>query len=837
MMYRYVFQSILWPALLGLVILVASPPAVESREATTQVENYRLGSHPQSTRIIIQLNQDTPYRVLTNYAAQKVVIWIRHAQLNPKVQSNAFKDRHLSQVQAAQIQDNVKLTLRLAHPDIQLVHYVKHRPEQIVIDLKPKGSSVREAALKQNLQKGDLKQSASKPVARKTSTTNDKARLSPQKTDRLPLTDPEEKLKSGQKEYEKALKLFQNKNYGEALTALRLFQQKYRESRFLANAAYMIAESEYNLTKQDQYPNYEKALTAYQYAMRTYPDSQFYDHALFKAASIYEDLNYTLEARTLYEKGIHEDKASRYNAARETGMGLMLIEEDQLNEAYKTFQILLRKFPQNPEAKQGLFKIAQRYYEARDFPKALKIYEDVVKRWPDELKEQPEVNFYIGEIYFNRKQYAQARQYYFNLVNLAPESPNAHRGLNRIGDTYLQDKNGLAALTVFNKSYSIDPDSEASQYAQIRLADVGIRFPGLPVKDLIFDVSPYYQPYRTFKEVTAHPVSRDNLAEATFSRGSAYYREQRYLEAIEEFKRLLPFEADSKFHLWAKNYLQLSMVQLIDQYAKQEGYLPVLYAYADYLNLGIGELNRVQTQLQIGESYKAIGLNSEALKFFEKVKFADVNGAYTDRLFLDLGEIHLNENQFKDAERVARTFINAYGNSPRLPEAKIILARAHQGQKQFDRSIEIYNELLESPNTDIPRIHYLMAETWFAREDLRNAARAYRKTLDSYDRTIHNPPDYVQTAYYKLGMTLYMQGQTAPSLDALMAGRKLFPDHRLRNWADYLIIDNLDRLQKKEQAESELKTLVAESRDDLLQKAAQSHLKVIDWEKRLKELL
>jgi membrane-bound ClpP family serine protease len=70
-----------------------------------------------------------------------------------------------------------------------------------------------------------------------------------------------------------------------------------------------------------------------------------------------------------------------------------------------------------------------------------------------------------------------------------------------------------------------------------------------------------------------------------------------------------------------------------------------------------------------------------------------------------------------------------------------------------------------------------------------------------------------------------------------MAGRKLFPEHRLRDWADYLIVNNLDRLKKKEQAESELKTLVAENRNDLLQKAAQSHLKVIDWEKRLKDLL
>jgi len=842
MTHQHIIRYLVGLTGLGLIILLSPQSAVESRESITQVEDYRLGSHPQSTRIIIQLSQDTPYRILTNYADQKVVLWIRNATLKPKVQSITFKDKHLSQIQVEEIKKNVKFTLRLKGKNTRLVHYVKHRPEQIIIDLKPKTGATQQASHKDKKQVLNSQKKITKQVARKkkqltAKSSSPTSRLTQKKFGNLPQTDSEQKLKSGRKDYQKALKLFQNKSYVDTLNAFQQFQQKYRESPFLENAAYMIAEAQYNLAKRNPYPNYEEALAAYQYAMRTYPDSQFYDHALFKTASIYEDMDYTLEARTMYEKGTQRDKSSRYNAARETGLGLMLIKEDKLDEAYKTFQILLRKSPQNADAKKGLFLIAKRYYEAHNFPKALKIFEDVIKRWPDELNEQPGVNFTIGEIYFNRKQYAQARRFYFNLVNLAPQFPNAHHGLNRIGDTYLLENDGMSALTVFNKSRSLNSGSAESQYARIRLADVGIRFPALPVKDLIFEVSPYYHPYRTYEEVSKNPKSRDILAEATFSRGSAYYREQRYLEAIEQFKRLLPFEVNSKFHRWARKYLQLSMVQLIDQYARQNGHLPVLYAYADYLNLGIGELNRVQTQLQIGESYKAIGLNSEALKFFEKVKFADVNGAYTDRLFLDLGEIHLNENQFKEAERVAQTFINTYKNSPRRPEAKIILARAYLGQKQYGRSIEIFNQLLDSKNVEAPKIHYLMAETWFAREKLRNAARAYRKTIDGYDRTIRNPPDYVQSAYYKLGMTLHMQGQTAKSLDALMAGRKLFPDHRLKNWADYLIIDNLDRLHKKEQAESELKTLVAESRDDLLKKAAQTHLKVIDWEKRLKELL
>ncbi len=840
MTHRQTYRYLIGLAGLGLLILFFPLSAVESREAITQVEDYRLGSQPQSTRIIIQLSRDTPYRVLTNYEDQKVVLWIRNATLKPKVQSIAFKDKHLSQIQVDQIKDNVKFTLRLKGKNTRLIHFVNHQPERIVIELKSNSIATQQASHADktpdlNSQRKTVKRVAHKNKNRTIKSSSSASRLTQKNADRQ--TDSEQKLKNGRADYEKALKLFQNKNYMDALNALQRFQQKYRESSLLANAAYMIAEAHYNQAKQDPYPNYEEALTAYQYAMRTYPDSQFRDHALFKMASIYEDMDYTLEARTLYSKGTQEDKSSRYNTARETGLGLMLIEEGKLDEAYKTFQALLRKSSQNADAKVGLFKIATRYYELRDYPKALKIFEDVIKRWPDELNEQPEVNFFIAEIYFNRKQYSQARRFYFNLVNLAPQSPNAHQGLNRIGDTYLLENDGMPALTVFNKSYSLNSDSAESQYAQIRLADVGIRFPALPVKDLVFQVSPYYHPYRTYEEVAKNAKSTDILAEATFSRGSAYYREQRYLEAIEQFKRLLPFESDSKFHRWAKKYLQLSMVQLIDQYAKQNGHLPVLYAYADYLNLGIGELNRIQTQLQIGESYKAIGLNSEALKFFEKVKFADVNGAYTARLFLDLGEIHLNENQFKEAERVAQTFINAYNNSPRLSEAKTILARAYLGQKQYDRSIEIFNQLLDSNDVEVAKIHYLMAETWFAREDLRNAALAYRKAIDSYDRTIRNPPDYVQSAYYKLGMTLYMQGQSEKSLDALMAGRKLFPDHRLKNWADYLVVHNLDRLHKKDQAKSELQVLVAESQDDLLQKAAQSHLKVMDWEKRLKELL
>ncbi len=113
MTHRHTIRTLVGLTGLGLMILLNPQSAVESREAITQVEDYRLGSHPQSTRIVIQLSQDTSYRVLTNYEDRKVVIWIRNATLKPKAQSIAFKDKHLSQILVDEIKKNVNFTLRL----------------------------------------------------------------------------------------------------------------------------------------------------------------------------------------------------------------------------------------------------------------------------------------------------------------------------------------------------------------------------------------------------------------------------------------------------------------------------------------------------------------------------------------------------------------------------------------------------------------------------------------------------------------------------------------------------------------------------------------------------
>ena len=173
---------------------------------------------------------------------------------------------------------------------------------------------------------------------------------------------------------------------------------------------------------------------------------------MLKVASIFNEIGYGLEARSLFNQGLKSDPSSLYNEVRENSLAKMLMEEDRLDEAFKAFQKILIKFPNSIEAKSKIFEIANKFFEKKDYFRALKIYESGAKRWPKELNKKAEINFAMAEIYFSQKDYKKARKHFFKFLNLDPVSPNAHKALNRIGDSFVIEENYQNALAVFDES-------------------------------------------------------------------------------------------------------------------------------------------------------------------------------------------------------------------------------------------------------------------------------------------------------------------------------------------------------------------------------------------------
>lgn len=799
----------------------------------TQVEAVKTGGHPEYTRILINLSQATPYQVQADFLKKQIYLSFENTVLASHFQTKVFKDKNLDNVEVDEAGKSVKISVHLKNSNSRFIHFT--RENQVIIDVKGANQSfiqtrigsTKPVAVKEGKAAKEVKESKAKPDT-----------MSPEEIAEALKKANEEKFLNGWDDYQKALKTFQEKKYQEVLPMFRKYVKDYPKSEYLDQIAYLNAEAEYRILLPEEHKNYEKAVAAYLYALRKYPDSRFQDHTLMKLAHIYNEMGYILEAKSLFEDSLRNNPDSLYTPSRNIGMASLLLYDKQFDNAYAAFQRILKDAPKDEDARRALSTIAAWYYDQQDYEKALKIYEDSETRWPIQFSRDPKTIFNMAEIYFRQKKYPQARNHYFDLINLNPDEEMAHKALNRVGDSYLIEGKYMAGLSVFDESAKRKPGSRESQYGLIRMADIGTRDSNLPLHDIIFDLSPYYQPFKTYAKVFNEAADMDILSEVTLSRAIAYLQGQRYLEAIDEFKKLLPLGPDSKYYKEAQKYIKQALVLLVDRFSKQTGNLPILYTFTDYQSLSLGEIDNIKTLLQIGEAYQEVSMYQEAAKFYETVKKLDINGVYTDRIFLNLGRIHLEQKNYNEAEVVAMAFLNNYPESAQAPKAMQLLAASHRGRKQYDQAIKVFQDLLIRAKHNPAEIHYMMGDIYTEMNRLPDAIQSYLKTLDSYDRSTRVTPEFVPETYYKLGILYYRAKNYPKALETLKAAKELFPKNEFKDWNGYMVADILTQLTEKDQATKELNNvLLSETANDLLKKVAESKLKMLDWEKKFKEFL
>jgi TolA-binding protein len=820
------------------------------------IEEVLIGPHPDYSRLLIKTNKSVQYTVDADFLKKQIILVINNAKLGPKAKPRIFKDLNLQMVELLEPSPGtIQITLHLQNQNSRFFHFQNSIPQQIVIDVLGKGKPFIKARIKEP-SKGTKGVEITKLASQGTSKKDKKSKGNEKRDEdgKAPgrglkilgftqadikeavLRDREDRVRNGRDDFKEALLRFQQKKFPDAIRLFKQFREKYPGSRHLSDISYLTAQAEYALTFSQEIPIFERTIEGLNFALREYPESKFADQALAQLASVYDKMNLTLEARALYKEGLRKDPKGLFSNYFNTQLALLQLRENQYEKAYIALNSILKRSPRDEIAKDGIFRIAKWYFDQEEYDKALEIYEDGEKKWPRYLNEKAEVKYFMGEIYFKNEDFNKARRHYFDYINLLPDTQLAFKALNRIGDSFFIEGNDRAGLAIFDESAKRKAGGREAQYGKVRLADIGIRNPNLKINNIVFDLDPYFNPFKTYDQIFESAADANIEAEVLLSRGIAYLRSQRYLDAVAQFKSLLAAKPQSNYVRAAEKYLKQSLIFLVEKFSKQRGYLPILYSYSDYLGLSLGDINNVKTVLLIGEAYQKIGMEQEAIKHYERVKRLDTHKTYNDRIFLNLGRIHLSEKQFKEAERVARAFVNKFPKSDLMPEVLLLQAEALEGEKEFDPAIGAYKVILEKGLGDRSNIHYRIAQIQMKMDIPKDAIGSFNQSIQTFDRSIKPPPEHVPNAYYNYGVASYNNENYEDAIKGLDRARQLYPNHPLNDWAEFLIADSFSKLKESGKSIERMKKLIqVENYDPLLKRAAENKLKIIDWEKKFKD--
>jgi tol-pal system protein YbgF len=201
-------------------------------------------------------------------------------------------------------------------------------------------------------------------------------------------------------EYEQAKLDFSNKNFDKSINHCKTILNKYKKSEFADDAQYLIGRNYIVLNKTD------KAMGEFEKFLKNYPKSDLTADVFLAIAEIHFRKDETESGVSAVRRALEE---ARNPATEQKAMASLI-------NTYKSLQLwdgalqyareYVRKFPNAPDVIDQKINIGvalirlNRYSEAVDYLKELK--------FEVSSDQEPEVQFYIGEAYFNGGQYDQA---------------------------------------------------------------------------------------------------------------------------------------------------------------------------------------------------------------------------------------------------------------------------------------------------------------------------------------------------------------------------------------------------------------------------------------------
>lgn len=827
-----------------------------------EIKDVRYGRHGDASRVVFELEKDV---LLNHYKTNGNRIFeLRVSPLDLTEIKNFSRanDPLLEKIWWEKSGPKDLLLKIKTKKETVLNSFTLKSPPRIVIDIKAKERRNREKEKReQKQQKQELKNikiGLSRIYSRvETSDSVDKSNIDIREQNRPKGIVEKIQTDGAEKQYKRAVAFFKRRSFREAIKEFSIIIQRFPGSKYAEPSRFFTADCRYYLAERKPNIKFIEVIEDYKSAIRRFPRSKFVVKALYQIGNSYLKMKFYYEADVVFRQLVDKYQDSPYASMAQLRRAEALYKIYGLNEAIAAFKTVMDEYPGTKASCEASYKLADSYFENKQFQNATVYYEKAKKMCPSFLNTNTQTFFNMGENYFQSRNYHQAREVFFELSNLIPKDDIGQKALTRIGDSFKEQKMVKEALTIYSEVITENEKGEGVILSKIRMADIGAEKKEKGVRDFIFsnqyvfDFQPFLDPIETYFRIYAEFPESGFADLAVFKEGKMFVENRELKKAIDRFRILLTEYPKSELADNTLLIIKSTIRELIKSYYNENKYYSVIEAYHEnnkrvYMPNHESYLPKIlddaEVLLFIGDSYKALGLYNKALDTFRKALAVSYKNNVKDRILLETGNIYRIKGEMAKAKELYQFLLRRYPESQHSLEAMVHLGNILYEEKDFKNASVLFLSAVKKDGNKKRKgvSYYLLGNSYRQLKQYDEAINSYKKADHELRKILgrtNEVKDYLRDGYFNLGETHLLKKEYQKALKTLQEAIQSYPKDKRAGWALFTIGDILIKLKKRDEALRVFAIVKKKYPNDIWADMAHEYLQDYNLEKRYNAFL
>lgn len=281
---------------------------------------------------------------------------------------------------------------------------------------------------------------------------------------------------------------------------------------------YTLADIVMQEGKEDMEGNFTAILDAYEAAKYSNPNSPNVPEALSRIGYLHLSVGNVPEAKGYFDLLRRKYPDNPRVAMIDYYWGEHYMRRKEYARAAEHFQYAIQNFPMSAAVQPSTVGLLKAFTELGFFEKAMEIVNSIEKRWPKYYLSDPSFLMAAGYAAMLSGNLDRAKDFFWAYTNIVPQAPDVDVAMARIGDIHLKQGKSDSAREIYHRTAEMYPDREGGLIAQMRLAEEGVLdAPSIADMDPVFG-RPSANPEQIYSRILEHadsplaPVARLKLA-------------------------------------------------------------------------------------------------------------------------------------------------------------------------------------------------------------------------------------------------------------------------------------------------------------------------------------